>query len=54
MAVMDTRQVMEQGMEASSQNLTLSQKSKASFEAIVCDLSSIAEQSESTSLAIEE
>jgi methyl-accepting chemotaxis protein len=54
MAVMETRQVMEQGMEASSQNLTLSQKSKASFEAIVSDLSSIAEQSASTSLAIEE
>jgi len=54
MAVAETCEVMEQGMEASNQNLTLSQKSKESFEAIVKDLTSIGEQSASTSLAIEE
>jgi len=54
LAVTETRQVMEQGMEASNQNLTLSQKSKESFETIVSDLSSIAEQSASTSLTIGE
>ncbi|MCG3727365.1 PAS domain-containing protein [Vibrio cincinnatiensis] len=53
-AVNQTGNLMENGIQSSEQCVIKSQKSKASFEAIVNDLASIGEQSAKTSQAIME